>query len=427
MITANEVKSTLRSLRAKINKETGKEHATIAEGVEDLVLGYGIGKGDVWDGKIYVNGEIAKDVKDYFEEGRQAGLEEAERIIIGTFVLGAKQKPVAEQNVTINDVSEVYAYFYNGSTYEKELISSITFSPAEELVSIYSLDRTKFLKYIESDGAWSYSNNEINGELPYGDGVIIAFSEQTLVPGDFYKTFMSAVSEEDAYHEGEQAEYDRFWDAFQDNGNRTDYANAFLDFWWQPDTLRPKYTCKVVQGGSMFARCYWQKPNIVEPMDISHISIDVTEATDCSMMFANANIKAVTLIFGDKITSLNNAFTKGSGDGKPMEITLLVPNPNCDWTNAFAYHNVKELNLLEGTVIGRNGFNVQWATGLSKANLTSIINALSDSTSGLSVTLSKYAVDKAFETSNGANDGSASAEWNALIATKPNWIKNLVY
>ena len=226
----------------------------------------------------------------------------------------------------------------------------------------------------------------------------------------------------DIFDEGKQSEYDRFWDAFQDNGNRTDYANAFIDFGWQPDTLRPKYTCKVVQGGGMFTRCYWRRPNIVEPMDISHISIDVTEATNCGAMFANANIKAVTLIFGDKITSLNNAFTKGSGDGKPMEITLLVPNPNCDWTNAFAYHNVKELNLLEGTVIGTGGFNVQWATGLSKANITSIINALSDSTNGLSVTLSTAAVAEAFRTPGSTlPDGVLSKEWKSLVTTKPFW------
>ena len=179
----------------------------------------------------------------------------------------------------------------------------------------------------------------------------------------------------------------------------------------------------------MFDRCFLEETNIDNSrlLDISHISLDVTEATDCGAMFSNAKIKEVTLIFSEAVTSLYQAFTKGSrGNVEGMKITLLVPNPNCNWNQAFAYHRVKELNLLEGTVIGTNGFNVQWATALPKTSITSIINALSDSTSGLSVTFSKIAVDKAFETSNGANDGSASAEWNALKATKPNWIINLV-
>ena len=108
-----------------------------------------------------------------------------------------------------------------------------------------------------------------------------------------------------------------------------------------------------------------------------------------------------------------------------MRITLLVPNPYCDWTNAFAYHPVKELNLLEGTVIGTNGFNVQWATALPKSSITSIINALSDSTSGLSITLPFFAVNTAFDDGSLPLNGSDSEEWKALIATKPNWTINL--
>ncbi len=218
--------------------------------------------------------------------------------------------------------------------------------------------------------------------------------------------------------QGKQAEYDRFWDAFQENGNRTSYAGAFVDYYWNPDTLRPKYICKVVgAGSSMFARCYWRNPNVVEPMDISHISIDVTEATTCDQIFANANVKSVTLIFSDKVTSLKYAFTKGGGQSKAMDnITLLVPNPNCIWNNAFDYHEVTELNLLDGTVIGTNGFNVQRAIGLPKESIISIINALSTTTSGLAVTLSKTAVNNAF----------TDDEWGVLISTKPNWNISLI-
>jgi hypothetical protein len=70
--------------------------------------------------------------------------------------------------------------------------------------------------------------------------------------------------------------------------------------------------------------------------------------------------------------------------------------------------------------------NFQWSTKLSKDSIISIINALSTTTSGLSITLSKVAVNKAFETSEGANDGSTSAEWLNLIATRPNVSFNLV-
>jgi hypothetical protein len=232
--------------------------------------------------------------------------------------------------------------------------------------------------------------------------------------------------------EGKQAEYDRYWDGYQDHGNRTDYNSAFTGFYWNADSLRPKYPIKIVGacGGSTFGNCFF-KSNLPSSewnnlLDISHITIDVSEATDCVAMFGNARVKGVTLIFSEKISKLGQAFTKsGAGSIGGMEITLLVPNPNCDWTNAFQYHNLKRLTLLEGTVIGKNGFNISWGKNLPHDDLVSVVNALSAETSGLSATVSKQAVNKAFETSAGANDGSISAEWLALIATKPNWTISL--
>lgn len=80
--------------------------------------------------------------------------------------------------------------------------------------------------------------------------------------------------------------------------------------------------------------------------------------------------------------------------------------------------------IIEGT-IGQNDFNVSWSP-LNKASLVSIVNALSSTTTGLTVTLRLAAVNTAFETSAGAADGSTSEEWTALIATKPNWTINLI-
>lgn len=63
---------------------------------------------------------------------------------------------------------------------------------------------------------------------------------------------------------------------------------------------------------------------------------------------------------------------------------------------------------------------------LSAASIQSAISCLSDSSSGLTLTLSAAAVNTAFETAAGAGDGSQSAAWAALIATKANWTISLV-
>jgi hypothetical protein len=89
------------------------------------------------------------------------------------------------------------------------------------------------------------------------------------------------------------------------------------------------------------------------------------------------------------------------------------------------YHNTVFFNCnalenltIEG-VIGQNGFDVRYSTKLSKASITSVINALSATTSGLTVTLSKTAVERAF-------GSTTSTEWSALVATKSNWNISLI-
>ena len=83
------------------------------------------------------------------------------------------------------------------------------------------------------------------------------------------------------------------------------------------------------------------------------------------------------------------------------------------------------VNLTMTGTIKSSGFNVSPCTKLSKASITSIINVLSSTTTGKSVTLSLTAVNTAFETSSGAGDGSTSEEWTTLIATKSNWTISL--
>lgn len=188
-ITANEVKTTLRSLLAKINKATGIEHDNLSEAIQTLVLGYRTGDVQDWDGIIYVNGEVIKDVTDYYEEGRQAGLDEAGRIIYGAFILDAVQSPAVSEVVMLSDPIYVYANFYDGTSYTKEQISSLTISPSGELVSIYNYNRTKYLKYIQSDGAWSYGSGSKTGELPDAIGRIIEFTEPVAVASGLFNAF----------------------------------------------------------------------------------------------------------------------------------------------------------------------------------------------------------------------------------------------
>ena len=101
-------------------------------------------------------------------------------------------------------------------------------------------------------------------------------------------------------------------------------------------------------------------------------------------------------------------------------IDKLIVDENTTYTGWFnSTTNLQNLTI-EGT-IAQKGFSVSACTKLSRASIENIINALSTETNALTVTLSKTAVNNAFETSEGAADGRTSAEWATLIATKTNW------
>lgn len=61
------------------------------------------------------------------------------------------------------------------------------------------------------------------------------------------------------------------------------------------------------------------------------------------------------------------------------------------------------------------------STNLSHDSIVSIVNALSPNATNGNVCFSVTAVNKAFETSEGADDGSTSQEWQDLVSTKTNW------
>ena len=62
-----------------------------------------------------------------------------------------------------------------------------------------------------------------------------------------------AENQEKLFDAGKKAEYDRFWDAFQDYGNRTVYTNAFCYGGWNDEIYNPKYTIRPTSCNTMFA------------------------------------------------------------------------------------------------------------------------------------------------------------------------------
>ena len=322
-------------------------------------------------------------------------------------------------------------------------------------------DQTATLIYEgSSDGAWHSWYNEAHKTIDFGE------SEQP-ISDDFYEWFITNATEivpeepdtpdistiaeklsyiaenepkvyqagyekgkseggdsEGAYNEGfeagKQAEYDAFWDRYQDNGNRTDYANAFSGRGWSESTFKPKYDMTVTNPYMLFRYCGIKDLGVAIRNSGKRLIID---NHTLSYSFNNTLLEIIDNVeFAQVLTKLDAAFNSSS---LLREIRIPIPIIETTTLGAFSSCGALEEVRFNGT-IGTSTLNLQWSTKLSKASIENIVSCLSTTTNGLTVTLSKTSVNKAFETSEGANDGTTSAEWLALVATRSNWTISLV-
>ena len=216
---------------------------------------------------------------------------------------------------------------------------------------------------------------------------------------------------------GQKVEYDRFWDVYQQNGNRTDYRGAFNGTGWNIDSFKPKYDLRPVRTDYMFAHGSLAGCDLVNILDSLGIVLDTSQATgfnyftlgDCTTHFPILDLRGDTwttnLFISASVETIDKLIFKD--DGSQIVSSTLS---NCGYLK----------NVVFEGVIG-NDMNISGSGMLTKTSITSIINALSNTTTGTTLQLSKRAVNTAFETSMGAADGSTSAEWLALVASKPNW------
>lgn len=225
---------------------------------------------------------------------------------------------------------------------------------------------------------------------------------------DGTKTAELAEKVSEVFEAGKKSEYDAFWDTFQQNGNRRDYSRALSGEGWTPETFKPKYSItNFLRGDHIFSYTTRLKIDIADYFERNGLVLDFSKATNmtnaCDYCYAT-RIGVVDVRSAKTLTS--NLFA----NSRFITIDKLLVSEENDINKWFNYCEYLENLTIEGT-IGKNGLNLQWSTKLSKASILSVLNALSTITSGLTVTLSLVAVNKAFETSEGANDGSDSQEF----------------
>lgn len=252
------------------------------------------------------------------------------------------------------------------------------------------------------------------------DGTYEPYNAQTLIPSadgtveGITSTFPQMIISTDnaeatlevSYRQskGKQSERDIFWNDFQMNGKRTNYAYAFrglgdnlLAGGWNDNSYNPKYP--IICGETV-------GQNASRGVNMFYYNTAITDTK-------------VDIIMND--TALTNAFYRCY---KLKTIRKLILNYNqVTFSQTFDGCSILENITIEGNIAA----NISFADcPLTKESILSILNALSTASSNRTLTLKLTAVNKAFETSENANDGSSSTEWISLEESKPNWTISLI-
>ena len=212
--------------------------------------------------------------------------------------------------------------------------------------------------------------------------------------------------------QGKQAEYDAFWDALQNYGKRTE--SRYLFFGTSFVHIDPKYFISASNADSIF--CMSSK---LETVNWDKFDLSASQSLYNAFGFCE-KLKRIDTDLGTAsnvtgATVLNSIFRECS---KLEYVKKIKSYYQAVWKNSFDYC-YELVHITFDGVIGQSGLNLQWSTKLSKASIESVISALdlAEGRPETTVTLSLVAVNKAFETIEGANDGASSANFGNLCAS----------
>lgn len=200
--------------------------------------------------------------------------------------------------------------------------------------------------------------------------------------------------------------YDTLWDAYQQNGARTNYQMAFA-YGWNSDAFRPKYDIKPTGGATSIFQYFGFEGDLAQRLEDCGVQLDLSKATSAHSVFNSAT--KITRVPEINITSAGTACTGVFAYcGQLVTVDKFVVAE----TNVFTSTFINCFRLVNLTIEGIIAASIDLQKSpLSKDSILSVFNALSDTVTGQTTTFNKDAVNAVFNTE----------EWDAMVKTKTNW------
>ena len=217
--------------------------------------------------------------------------------------------------------------------------------------------------------------------------------------------------------DGQQAEYDRFWDNYQRKGQPASYGYAFAGNGWTEQLFRPKYNIYATNMSYIFRSSYIRDlKGILEQSGLKIIC-----SSGSVEYFAMGSALTRVPEMNVTLTVFTNAFN-GCTSLVSVDKLQFSTSTSCSCSNAFrnctALTEIRfnsgirptNLSFAQSALMSRDSFSSNNEDGKGYG----LIPALSEDVSG-SVTVSEAAVNAAF----------TEDEWQALTDTRLNWTISL--
>jgi hypothetical protein len=246
------------------------------------------------------------------------------------------------------------------------------------------------------------------------------------------------------YENGQKSEYDRFWDAYQDNGERESYAYCFSGGAWTPETFSPKWDIRPKTAPNMFNSASRLTGSMPELLSSLGVELDFSRCTEFNEFLKYSRIPEMGVIDTRSADTINYIFRYATSLETVQKLILRDDGSQTFGTYTFDRANVLKNIAVEGiigdncdihfsplskeSILGRVATEEQIAAGTNIVELNGvkywggIIAALKADASGKTLTLNKAAVNKAFSINvDDATTFPVDSEYHTLMHSKDNW------
>lgn len=221
-----------------------------------------------------------------------------------------------------------------------------------------------------------------------------------------------ASSVNDVYEAGRQAEYDAFWDAFQNEGKPMSWGSyTFGGTWWNDKTFNPKYDIITGAGAATYYFLNNRVTNLRDKIDRRGLKLDVITGKTASIqgLFEGCSSVEAPDFDSGTITDMSSLCYNCT----KMHTVPRLNMTKCTKAGAMFYKAEALRNItFEGTIPISISFSY---SPLTVESMKSIITHLKDYTG----TESEFVYTVTFKTSafSALEEEGATAEYNGVACT----------